>query len=498
MVDDGTRLAVNVAPLRTLEVTVTDALGLTSEATVDIAVQAVATVTSVRTLYFETSGRSGWGPNEGGKVTEGPTTRTIDLAKAAESQPANFLQMWSVSEFAPSFAVKTSMSGTLSETFERTISTGDVNAALPVTIQVQFPNHVALGAYFTLPTSWQLSPGARFWGETSGSNASISAEMKNVRFHLTAGETTLVDVGPWTLTNEDTIGPLRLDIRPRAFTSMTFDEAFPDGFELPENELETQNNGGWWTKVPGGDFSDSRLAISVLQSTATSQILQDGDISPNLLLSNTVKSTAFSTNLSGTKWDAQYLGIALGLVGIDGDITPYLWGTTRLNWPDSYIDFSWTLFDKETYAKVKLYETFFLDTRGVTATITFENGMQTTFQVGDTPTITLPANADSNGDGRVDFETEYRVQTRFTHFVSWEPRISYHQKVLQVKADSFKYTYDALGNITGAEPHGSASAGPLPGVSGTAGWGTHITSSDSWELGGFQTITTKSTVNVTP
>ncbi|MBK8270864.1 MAG: cadherin domain-containing protein [Planctomycetes bacterium] len=137
-----------------------------------------------------------------------------------------------------------------------------------------------------------------------------------------------------------------------------------------------------WTAVVQPDGS---LATA---STVTTTLMEFGEVDWDSYLQNLLSGTNLPSN------EAENLPYPLGPVQL---IVSYvLWGFTMSG--DAKVD-----------------QDLSLDVNGYSAVMVFENGSMQPMTVGGDTSVTLPAEADVNGDGFVDYEIRIDIDTTFTN-----------------------------------------------------------------------------------
>lgn len=114
--------------------------------------------------------------------------------------------------------------------------------------------------------------------------------------------------------------------------------------------------------------------------------------------------------LGPVDWDS-YLQNFLTYVGLpsnEGNLDGFEYGSVRLN-------MSYTLWALTMSGDVSVDQDFALDVNGYTAEILFENGVSQPITVDGDTQVTLPAGADANGDGFVDYDIRVDIDTTFTN-----------------------------------------------------------------------------------
>lgn len=156
----------------------------------------------------------------------------------------------------------------------------------------------------------------------------------------------------------------------------------------PNTGTATADN--YLTGLPGQAWSavvqpDGSLATA---STVTTNLMEFGEVDWDGYLENLLAGTNLPSN------EAENLPYPLGPVQL---IVSYvLWGFTMSG--DAKVD-----------------QDLSLDVNGYSAVIVFENGSTQPMTVGGDTSLTLPAGADVNGDGFVDYEIRIDIDTTFTN-----------------------------------------------------------------------------------
>jgi hypothetical protein len=398
-VDAGYLLDHELEPGRTLHLVATDRTGLTDEVDLDVTIDDVTTFEQVATYTFTTVERDLWRNDFtwdaelglGGHNYGGTRSKSVSLGPILSAS-------WT-----------TTASGTMDWDATVDISTGVVNASLPVEVSVVFPDSVRLGEPFTLTTSYTLQDDAAMWGDSPSVTLHASYELDEYGFTTkVAASSSLVgrsgsdevSVGPYTLPRST----IDFDMVGTSFTSARFDALYPDGVDLASDDHAI----GWMA-----DALD----------LGTSGTYDE----PELLVTEPFEVSMYSGYYDWDNWLAQVLpawaGKNVGKIPIDlGEYDL----TVTYEFLNAYIQL-W----------MGLEQGFYLRIAGIEATLVFEDGTTATVALGEPLTLTLPVDADVDADGRVDVTATFAVDAELTN--SSEPYLRY-DSYTRVLASSAKLT----------------------------------------------------------
>ncbi|NUN15554.1 MAG: FG-GAP repeat protein [Myxococcales bacterium] len=478
----------------------TDSLGLTVQTDVFVTVTDVPNIEQTIDLWFVTEKQSLSGPEEAYGFTVPPITHTIDFGDSFLSHMAGGFQ-----NLAAGFAVSGSVSGKIKTTYGGEFGTGDVNAVLPVSVKIEFPDELTLGEPFVLTSSWTLGDLAQFWGKTTHVNLFMNQSYSNITMKLQQFGEMIVDIGPWSFDSSLSGKPFVYKIPAKTFQSVRFKKAFPDGITIPQDllDLAELNESTDFVKPAFDPIPDVSVYDDFWQATTVAEINDAQELydlfgatgafqDDELMVTPEVKSSLYDGYISLNDIVTDWLGLGVGT--LKGNPTSASFEVPVA--PLGYVSFLIELYRNWLTVKLKMRETFFLDIKDVTATATFEDGTKVPFVVGEDIEITLPETADINADGKVEVAFEFGIDTLFTHWKVFRVSLLDTSRIGFLSSKSYKYIYSSTGAVIGKDLVAQKEQGPLYESTWIYGFEDKPQDVEQWSLQGFNTPKAKGTVDL--
>ncbi|MCB9680665.1 MAG: cadherin domain-containing protein [Alphaproteobacteria bacterium] len=345
-------------PSHTVTVEVADAGGLTDQATFAVDIGDLSTLEQQFTLSFSTSGRSLWGAGSSYVFYVPDAVTGLSFTDDGASSLQELLYPYNFPPLPPvdlPFDVLFDMQGELLLYSDLVFDSGHVDVDVPVQVDLQMPDELTPGTPFELVSEATVLSGANMAGDSMS----------------------------WTL---------------------DFDvEAIGAGvaFGTCLNGSCTEHFNRVWN-YPRSNLYDNNFEPVSYSSTSFVESSFPVD------LQATIHTTPIIDRTQG--WDS-YTEILLQRLGVPANLGQLTYASNGFD-----VDLDYILWTIEYYGGLDFQQDLGLDLQGVVGTITWEGDVAgPSFVVGTPTSVTPPANADLDGDGKVDMSISFALMSELTN-----------------------------------------------------------------------------------
>jgi hypothetical protein len=376
---------------RTLVVRVTDHAGLYDEATVTVAIEDITQVQRLATYTFSSTGLG---------VIEGQPAAAWTLSAPYQASASNnsYPLVTSVPSNYLSGTMSVSTQGNFDWDLDMTYRSGSMNAALPIAMNVSFPDSVLVGVPFEITAGWEMLAGATMAGTTTGLSFDATLELQQWRMNVSASMSSEI-----LHTSANVTSSFPAIITGRRSTDAEFEQS-------PIRGALSFGGDAWIARRFADDYP---AGVNVEQDQDTSwmgaALGENGHLNrPNLLYTQQIATPMYQSSLDLADWLASEMPYWANATS--GSILQPLGNDTFVD-----IDYSLTTGGAAQYLWAGLTQGYYLEVTGVLVLLTFENGQTVSFDAGSPATVQLSSGADANGDGRVSVSASFRPRATFTN-----------------------------------------------------------------------------------
>ncbi|MCA9516924.1 MAG: cadherin repeat domain-containing protein, partial [Myxococcales bacterium] len=373
---DGAHLDYETATTETLTVRATDTTGLTDDAVVTIDVLDRETLEQHARVTFELRGWSIWqdgtassfdGFGFEGFTDEQVASTCVSEAPGDEAHSESWTSRfagWGAIPVALPFRMESQFLGRICTYNELTYDEGTMNATVPVDIDLTVPDEIVAGQTITIgSTATPTYEGAALWGKTTGLDIRWSLELDDVGLYMAMCDD-LITHSCGTIVNKSGL-------------TGTYDDHFGRPAK-PWRATGQLDEAGRWALTTEAPAHVDTLAMAI-------------------------------------SWD-DYIYSALSFLGLPSNTGRYeatLEDAGGHGGSDVKVRFDYTVLHTEAGFLGDASWDFDLEVYGVDAVLTFENGAETSFRVGEPVDVLVPADADADHDGKVDVTFAFTLDSQF-------------------------------------------------------------------------------------
>ncbi|WDE00295.1 LamG-like jellyroll fold domain-containing protein [Thalassomonas actiniarum] len=383
------RLDYEEASSYTLNVRVTDLYGESDEAVISVKINDLAQLSHILTMDV-TADSSIWGENVVSDMLTLSMAETVDIGTTFTQDLGNInIDTSGLSGAIGVGLIDLQLSGTASFSPTLSLSGGWVNADLPLTLEVSYPDEVEAGNTVKLSTNMTLDEEANFVANSPSFNLAATLSMNDVHFKVASslvdswnGETT-IDEGSYT-------------------KDVTAESITVAGVRCKDaNDLEQ-----CYTDETNSDIDSLRLVA---------KIEQDEWINKEIYW--------------GKNWEAWYAGAGFQLM--QGSQEKCNEGYFYPAGEDLFYRLNFTTLDTFVSAIADLYQEFSIEFSPM-ATLTLEDGTEYIFDPRDNLEFTPEHSHDVNGDGIINASLSVDANPVFNNESTLSSKIQLPFKVVEV------------------------------------------------------------------